>query len=210
MSRALPRRIAKFFPLQIFERSITDFAAVHSMYQEVIPMLIETDYNRRVAVRYALNWAFARNPRFYDFEDIGGDCTNFISQCLYAGCDVMNFSPENGWYYINSNDRAPAWTGVNFLRKFLLTNRGAGVYGEEAPLSELRRGDVIQLVNRRGEFYHTVFVSAVIGVAVPRNIFVCAHSVDARNRRLSTYNYADAVGIKILGARKEYGTELDD
>lgn len=170
-------------------------------------MLIETDYNRRAAVRYALDWAFARNPRFYDFEDIGGDCTNYVSQCLYAGCGVMNFSPENGWYYINSNDRAPAWTGVNFLREFLLTNRGAGVYGEEAPLSELRRGDIIQLVNRRGEFYHTVFVSAVLGAAVPRNIYVCAHSIDARNKRLSTYNYTDAAGIKILGARKEFESD---
>ena len=39
-------------------------------------MLIEIGYDRRAAVRYALDWAFARNPRFYDFEDIGGDCTN--------------------------------------------------------------------------------------------------------------------------------------
>lgn len=170
-------------------------------------MLIETDYNRRAAVRYALDWAFARNPRFYDFEDIGGDCTNFVSQCLYAGCGVMNFSPENGWYYVNSNERAPSWTGVDFLREFLFTNRGTGVYGEEAPLSELRRGDIIQLINSRGEYYHTVFISAVIGAGIPENIFVCAHSVDARNRRLSTYNYTDTLGIKILGARKEYETE---
>lgn len=166
-------------------------------------MLIEIGYDRRAAVRYALNWAFARNPRFYDFEDIGGDCTNYISQCLYAGCNVMNFSKENGWYYISSDDRAPAWTGVNFLREFLLTNRGTGVYAEEAPLSELRRGDIIQLVNSNGQFYHTVIVSAIFSPAEPQNIFVCAHSVDARNRRLSTYNYADAAGFHILGARKE-------
>ncbi len=168
-------------------------------------MLIESGYDRRAAVRYALNWAFARNPRFYDFEDIGGDCTNFVSQCLYAGCGVMNYSRENGWYYINSNDRAPSWTGVNFLRKFLLTNTGVAVYAEEAPLSELRRGDIIQLVNGEGRFYHTVIISAILSPAVPSNIFVCAHSADARNRRLSTYNYANAVGFHILGARKEIG-----
>lgn len=166
-------------------------------------MLIETEYDRRAAVAYALNWAFARNPRFYDFEDIGGDCTNYVSQCLYAGCGVMNYSQNNGWFYINSDNRAPSWTGVNFLREFLLTNKGTGVYGEEAPLSELRRGDVIQLINRSGLFYHTVFVSAVFSPATPRNIFVCAHSVDARNRRLSTYNYSDTFGIRIVGARKE-------
>ncbi len=166
-------------------------------------MLVETEYNRRAAVRYAIKWAFWRNPRFYDFEDIGGDCTNFISQCLYAGCGVMNYSQENGWFYINSNNRAPSWTGVTFLRDFLLTNKGPGVYGEEAPLSEMRPGDVIQLIDEQGKFYHSVFVSAVFAPVVPQNIFVCAHSVDARNRRLSTYNYADTFGIHIVGARRE-------
>ena len=42
-------------------------------------------YDRRAAVEYAHKWAFGRNPEFYDFSEIGGDCTNFASQCLYAG-----------------------------------------------------------------------------------------------------------------------------
>ena len=166
-------------------------------------MLVENVYDRRAAVRYALDWAYARNPRFYDFENIGGDCTNFISQCLYAGCGVMNYAPENGWYYIDSNNRAPAWTGVNFLREFLLTNLGTAVYAEEAPFSELRRADIIQLINSDGEYYHTVFISEILSPATPDNIFVCAHSIDSRNRRLSTYDYADAAGFHIIGARKE-------
>ncbi len=166
-------------------------------------MLIETEYNRRAAVRYALNWAFARNPRFYDFNDIGGDCTNYVSQCLYAGCDVMNYSRENGWYYINSDNRSPSWTGVVFLRDFLLTNRGPAVYGEEVPLSDIKRADVIQLINSEGRFYHSLFVSAVLYPVVPENIFVCAHSDNARNRRLSTYNYTELFPIHIIGARRE-------
>lgn len=166
-------------------------------------MLTEIGYNRRAAVSYALKWAYARNPLFYDFENIGGDCTGFVSQCLYAGCGVMNFSQENGWYYINTDDRAPAWTGVEFLRDFLLTNEGAGPYGDAAELSQLLPGDIIQLMNDEGRLYHSLFVSFVFQPAVPRNIFICAHSYDARNRRLSTYNYADALGIRILGARRE-------
>ncbi len=166
-------------------------------------MLVETEYSRRAAVRYAIKWAYWRNPRFYDFEDIGGDCTNFVSQCLYAGCGVMNYSSENGWYYNNTNDRSPSWTGVVFLNDFLLNNRGVGVYGEEAPLSELVPGDVIQMLDNNGEYYHSVFVTAVFAPVTPENIFVCAHSVDARNRRLSTYDYADTLGIHILGARRE-------
>jgi len=45
-------------------------------------------YNRRAAYNYAKRWAFDRNPRFYDFEHIGGDCTNFTSQVLLAGLNM--------------------------------------------------------------------------------------------------------------------------
>ena len=50
------------------------------------------------------------NPKYYNFQNIGGDCTNFASQVLYAGSGIMNYTPTFGWYYINVNDRAPAWT----------------------------------------------------------------------------------------------------
>ncbi len=47
---------------------------------------------------YAHRWAYGRNPAFYDYEHLGGDCTNFASQCIYAGSGVMNFTPTFGWY----------------------------------------------------------------------------------------------------------------
>ncbi len=167
-------------------------------------MLREIDYDRYSAVEYALKWAYARNPRFYDFEDLGGDCTNFVSQCLYAGCGIMNYSGfENGWYYINGNDRSASWTGVQYLRRFLLTNKGTGVFGEESSVEQMKPGDVVQLRNKNGVLYHSVFVSYVKQPVTVDNIFICAHSYDARDRRLSTYNYSKADFIHILGARYE-------
>ena len=71
-------------------------------------MLKELGYDRQRAVAYARRWAYSRNPLFYNFTGIGGDCTNFISQCLLAGCCVMNCTPTFGWYYRNASDRAPA------------------------------------------------------------------------------------------------------
>lgn len=168
----------------------------------MIFILQNIEYDRAAAVNYALEWAYRRNPIYYDFEEIGGNCTNFVSQCLYAGCGVMNYADRNGWYYIDLNDRAPSWTGVSFLREFLLTNEGAAVYGTETPLENLEIGDVIQLRDRMGIYYHTMLVSEIRKPAVPENISVCAHSFDARNRRLSTYDYDRAEGIHIIGARR--------
>ena len=52
-------------------------------------MLNEKEYRREAALQYAKQWALGRNPRYLDFEHMGGDCTNFASQCIYAG----------SWYY---------------------------------------------------------------------------------------------------------------
>ena len=103
------------------------------------------EYNRANAVAYAKKWAYGRNPKYYDFSDLGGDCTNFASQCIYAGSGVMNYTPTYGWYYISVNNRAPAWTGVDELYRFLTTNRGAGPRAILTDLSQIQNGDIIQL-----------------------------------------------------------------
>ena len=78
-------------------------------------MLANIPYDRARALEYARRWALDRNPLFFNFTGRGGDCTNFVSQCILAGCCVMNFTRDFGWYYISVDDRAPAWTGVEYF-----------------------------------------------------------------------------------------------
>lgn len=146
-------------------------------------------YDRRAAVLYAHRWAYGRNPAFYDYEHLGGDCTNFASQCIYAGSGVMNYTPTYGWYYISVNNRAPAWTGVDELYRFLTTNRGAGPRAVVTDLSQIRDGDIIQLqFSQKTRFDHSpVVVDA--GNGTPNSILVAAHSYDADCRPLSSYKY---------------------
>ena len=35
-------------------------------------------YNRQKTIEYAKKWAYGRNNKYYNFDNIGGDCTNFI------------------------------------------------------------------------------------------------------------------------------------
>ena len=70
--------------------------------------LLEIAYDRQTAVEYANYWAYRRNPRYYAFDEIGGDCTNFVSQCLYAGSGVMNFT-TTVWLKVSLPPRA-IWT----------------------------------------------------------------------------------------------------
>lgn len=47
--------------------------------REDLSMLRRVEYNRKAAVEYAQRWALSRNPEFYSFEGMGGDCTKLDS-----------------------------------------------------------------------------------------------------------------------------------
>lgn len=170
-------------------------------------MTVEKAYLRERAVAYAERWALARNPLFYDFAGTGGDCTNFVSQAILAGSCTMNFTPTYGWYYRSSRDRSPSWTGVEYLYDFLTgaaefaaENGGIGPFGREVPDRLARVGDVVQLANDTGDFYHTLLITA----AVPGDFLVSAHTNDAFNRPLTSYSFAAVRYIHIEGVRMEY------
>lgn len=161
-------------------------------------------YNREKAVAYARVWAFRRNPAYYAFDGVGGDCTNFASQCLYAGVGVMNYTHDLGWYYRTANERSAGWTGVEYFYRFLMDNErakignGNGPFAVETDLDGLEMGDFIQLGNGVGDYYHTLVVVGFSG-RVP---LASTHSQDSYAKPLYAWHYARLRCLHILGARK--------
>lgn len=153
------------------------------------------EYDRQNAVEYAKKWAYERNPKYYNFDEIGGDCTNFISQCIYAGSKVMNYDKIYGWYYNNANDKSPSWTGVEFLYNFLTKNKGAGPFGEVS--NEYKIGDIVQLSFDGSKFTH----SLIIVGEENKEIVIASHSFDSYGKNLSSYLYKKARIIHINGVR---------
>ncbi|HBT65370.1 MAG TPA: amidase [Ruminococcaceae bacterium] len=159
-------------------------------------------YNRAKAVAYAHRWAFGRNPAYGDFSKMGGDCTNFISQCIHAGGAAMNYTPNTGWYYNSLNSRAPAWTGVEFLYRFLLNNRGKGPYATKASAGEMHPGDVVQLSFDGGNrFGHSLFVVKTGDPPKNSNILIATHTFDSDNRRLDSWEDVVYRYLHIMGTR---------
>ena len=162
-------------------------------------MLVTKPYNRENAVAYARKFAFSQNSRFGNFAGIGGNCTNFVSQCIYAGSCEMNYKPTFGWYYISLDERSPSWTGVDFFYNFIIENTQVGPFGRVATSDELEIGDVIQLAREEEGYYHSLLVVGFDG----EDLLVSAQTDNAYARPLSTYTYDMARFIKILGVRME-------
>lgn len=150
-------------------------------------------YNREKAVEYAEKWALSRNPMYYNYDLIGGDCTNFVSQCLYAGLPQMNYE-QYGWYYIDANIKSPSWTGVGYLFEFLIYNKSQGPRGREISKADLDIGDIIQLSFAENVYGHSLIVTNINN----GKIFICAHSVDSKNRDIDTYSYNKMRFLKIF------------
>ena len=163
--------------------------------------MIFRPYRRLNAVLYAHHWAYGRNPRFYDYEELGGDCTNFASQCVYAGAGVMNYTPVYGWYYIDPDNKAPAWTGVEYFYSFLTRPQISlgPVARETDDLRLAQPGDVIQLRFSGPVFQHSPVVVQTSPGGSPDKILLAAHSSDADWRPLSSYEYEAYRVLHILG-----------
>ena len=153
-------------------------------------------YNRNAAIAYARRWAYGRNPAYYNFDGIGGDCTNFASQCVFAGAGVMNYQPVSGWYYRSLSSRSPSWSGVPYFYNFMTTNKGQGPYGVLSSEENILPGDLVQLGGADGRFYHTLLI-----ISTENGIRVAAHTFDVWDKALASYHYYAKRFIHIEGVR---------
>lgn len=159
-------------------------------------MILIKEYQRDRAVMYARKYALVRNPLYVTFAGIGGNCTNFISQCVLAGSCVMNFTPIYGWFYLSTNRRSASWTGVDYFYDFMTQNSDVGPFGTEYALDDAEIGDIIQLSDG-ANYYHSLIITKIEN----GEVYICANSNDALDRPLSSYDYVNLRVIHIQGVR---------
>ena len=122
-------------------------------------------YNRENAVAYARAFAKKRNLVYKDYHDYGGDCTNFISQCLVAGNMSFDHQGEDlseQWYWYSDSYRTPSFTSAAQLRYYLLAPYPAhGIQARVVSFSELAIGDIIfKTMNHK--LTHTMIVTKLL------------------------------------------------
>lgn len=165
------------------------------------------EYDRQSAVEYARTWALGRNPRYKDYDQWGGDCTNFISQCVHAGkvpFDNQGKDEITRWYWYSDTSRTPTWTAADPFRRYLIGNNNEnttnyGVYAVQAEYNELEIGDIVQLIYE-GRAFHTMIISQVIldDKGDLLDYLICQHTYDLLDYPLSLKE-GERRYIKIFG-----------
>ncbi|BCJ86964.1 hypothetical protein skT53_19490 [Effusibacillus dendaii] len=136
-------------------------------------------YDRRKAQQYAELWWDGFNPQYKKFDV---DCTNYISQCLYAGGMPMEFSnrKDRGWWYRNQGGTVSwshSWAVAHALRWYLESSGRATAVGDAKLLTI---GDVICYDwDGDGRWQHNTIVVAFDRNGMP---LVNAHTVASQHR----------------------------
>lgn len=82
-------------------------------------------YNRSAVIQYADTYALARNGNVY--KSYLSNCTNYVSQCMYAGGVPM----DSVWWYSwserlrSSDTNSNAWSVADNLKNYMKNNLGA-------------------------------------------------------------------------------------
>lgn len=130
-----------------------------------------SNFNVTKACTYAEKFALNYNTEYKSFADIGGDCTNFMSQILHAG----DFKQTNTWKpYTHS------WIRVQEFYVYLTTQK----LGIKLPNDKsLDRGCLIQFYTPAiGRYFHNGFITYKLQ---NNDCLYCCHSYDKLNYPLS-------------------------
>lgn len=141
-------------------------------------------YRRDLAAAYADRWWNAGNPAYELFEV---NCTNYVSQCIFAGNATMDYTGRrgSGWWYKGRNKGQEwwsySWAVSNSMTVFLSAARKSGLRAVTVQTAgELQLGDVITYDwNGDGRFQHSTIVTAFDSAGQP---LVNANTVASRHR----------------------------
>lgn len=143
-------------------------------------------YDRQKAVEYAKKYAFNYNDKYFNYTNFGGDCTNFISQCLLNGNLQMDYSYD-GWFYTSPNNHSSSWTSVEEFWNYALKNRSINLINTSIENVEI--GDIVQFYSPYlKRHYHSLIITKIMFPISTKNIFVSAHDNNAFNKSLIEYN----------------------
>ncbi len=166
-------------------------------------------YDRSAAVAYARQYMDERNEDWHDYSGEGGNCQNYVSQCILAGGIPMDVEGSARWKWFSAaqNDSASetgctlSWINVDSFWAYARDNTGSGLVAEvDADFDSGQAGDLI-VMGTPDDWNHVVIITEVVKDAEGNTVdyLICSNTTDVRDFPVSAYPSPRRALIRILG-----------
>ena len=169
--------------------------------KSVVTLTCDHPYDRNAAYEYLMEYCHKRNPRWYAYDAVGGNCMNFGSQVLLAGGIPEDERGDEEWYWDGQNDLDLSWINVGRFYTYCRDNEGYGLVADtEAGYYTGEVGDVL-IVGFNGDHRHATIISTVVQDETGHTVdyLISCNTTNYRDFPASAYYYTFHRLIKIYG-----------
>jgi hypothetical protein len=155
----------------------------------------QTGVDREMQYAFAHWKAATYNPDYLDFNSVGGDCQNFVSQSLLA----RGMKQNDSWFYNAGGAHSESWGYAPSFDTYLKTTPSLGFTPlTDAQRSQLSIGDLAYFDwNDNGVPDHVMIVSGLSTVNGVTKVSLVGHNLDFDYRDLDTAITKDHPGAKV-------------
>ncbi len=125
-------------------------------------------FNTAKAISYANNYKDKSNP-FYKVFDKKEEGCNFVSQCVFAGCESLSRQGCPNWFYESELSYSEAWVNNEAFIRYLLSHGECGPIGRIVKKALANVGDIVF----SSEKSEKNIVGIITRLAEEEKIFVC-------------------------------------
>ncbi|MFD3204319.1 amidase domain-containing protein, partial [Bacillus sp. LR_5] len=163
------------------EEQVEQISQKHEEESKNMFTAMGSSYSVSKAQAYARKWYNGRNKNYANFTGSGGDCTNYVSQILYAGGkkEKQDSSAEPFWitsttsYWYSFINRkgigkafrqgraiSTSWVRVSDFGAYWARTQTVKTYSNvNDVVKNAKPGDVVQFMKKgRSTYFHTMFV----------------------------------------------------
>ena len=140
---------------------------------------------------------------------------SFHNKSVAIDCHITAISNKNKpmitttgrkWFCSSASSYTTSWTVVGDFRDYVVPEADGedGIYGVrylKGKIANAQKGDVVQICDSNGTWYHSYIISSVTGTYGSRtlsNINICAHTSNRRNENLANVIGASSTNFRLI------------
>ncbi|MBR6951068.1 MAG: amidase domain-containing protein [Oscillospiraceae bacterium] len=166
-------------------------------------------YDRQAAASYAAQYCLTRNSAYTNYDELGGNNQNFVSQVLRAGGIPNDTTGNWKWKYygddVDETERAagrtPSWVGAYYFYNYAISNYDSGLASTVGANFFAAEGGDVLMTGPEKDLFNTSYVvlSTCEEDGAVFEILLGSNSVDRENWPMTACFAPYVTMIKVQG-----------